>query len=66
MDSLEAQNHERKEKGENASPFSQFSKFQPPIYQAVKLQKIASTLGLDFSNVEEFIAYVAHKRGQFI
>tara|TARA_B100000085_G_C18488211_1_gene490179 strand:- start:370 stop:1179 length:810 start_codon:yes stop_codon:yes gene_type:complete len=46
---------ERKEKGENTSPFSQFSKFQPPIYQAVKLQKIASTLGLDFSNVEEVL-----------
>ena len=55
-------NRKKRKKGENASPFSQFSKFQPPIYQAVKLQKIASTLGLDFSNVEEVLIKIQWKK----
>ena len=46
---------ERQEKGEKTSPFSKFNKFQPSIIQAVKMQKTASTLGLDFSNIHDVI-----------
>ncbi|MFL2802212.1 MAG: nucleoside triphosphate pyrophosphohydrolase [Paracoccaceae bacterium] len=51
----EIKRKERKEKGEKASPFAKFNKFMPPINQAIKLQKTASTLGLDFSNIKQVI-----------
>ncbi len=44
---------ERKEKREETSPFLKFNKYQPSLNQALKLQKIASTLGLDFSSIDE-------------
>ncbi len=51
----EIKTKERKEKGEKDSTFSKFNKFKPPINQAIKLQKTASSLGMDFSNINEVI-----------
>lgn len=51
----EIKKKERKEKGEKNSSFARFNKFKPPINQAIKLQKTASSLGMDFSNISEII-----------
>tara|TARA_B100001057_G_scaffold495918_1_gene596007 strand:- start:770 stop:1579 length:810 start_codon:yes stop_codon:yes gene_type:complete len=51
----EIKKKERKEKGEKNTTFSKFNKFKPPINQAIKLQKTASSLGMDFSNISEVI-----------
>ena len=51
----EIKTKERKEKGEKKSTFTEFNKFKPPINQAIKLQKTASSLGMDFSNTSEVI-----------
>ena len=51
----EIKRNERTEKGEEASPFAKFNKFKPAINQAIKLQKTASTLGLDFSNIKQVV-----------
>ena len=51
----EIKTKERKEKGEKNSTFTKFNKFKPPINQAIKLQKTASSLGMDFSNTSEVI-----------
>ncbi len=51
----EIKKKERREMGEENSAFSKFNKFKPPINQAIKLQKTASSLGMDFSNISEII-----------
>ena len=51
----EIKTKERKEKGEKKSTFTEFNKFKPSINQAIKLQKTASSLGMDFSNASEVI-----------
>ena len=48
---------ERLEKGESSSPFEKMSLSLPAVTQAVKLQSTASSLGLDFKNLNN----VMHK-----
>ena len=46
---------ERLEKGEKDSPFIKVNKLMPPLNQAIKLQNISSSLGLDFKKYEDVI-----------